>query len=213
MDWSRIEPWDDRDPGAQMTQYDGQLLAWEYRELAKQWLRIYTRMTRALIAEFGEEIVLDTFEKVWWDLQYEGGKTFRQEFDEDLRGAFQAMYDVWHNDATSLTRGVMDVELEGDRWHLLHLYCKQMEVALEMDSRRIGISQCMGDCAAVRGWSPKLVMGFHTAQLRGDSYCYQIREIVEDADPSEDEWSVEKSEKWGWRSVRRIEEQLQGRAK
>ena len=195
-----------------MMQYEGQALAWEYRETQKEWLRNYTRMTRALIAEVGEETVLDTFEKVWWDLQYEGGKTFRDEFDEDLGAAFANMYDEWHSGGTSLTRGVMDVELEGDRWHLLHLYCKQKEVALEMGSRRIGISQCMGDCAAVRGWSPNIVMHFDTAQLRGDSYCYQVREIVENADPLEDEWTVEKSEKWGWRSVRRIEEQLQAQS-
>jgi hypothetical protein len=75
-----------------------------------------------------------------------------------------------------------------------------------MDARKIIIGQCMGDCAAVRGWSPNLVMRFPNAQLRGDPYCYQIREVVQDADPEEDEWSVEKSEKYGWRSVKELEE-------
>jgi hypothetical protein len=211
MDWTEIEPWHDRDEQAQLQQFEGQALAWEYRELCKEWLRNYVRMVRALIAEFGEEEVLDTLEKVWWDLQYEGGKTWREEFDEDLQGAFETMFNRWHCGGSSLTRGVMDVELEGDRWHLLHLYCKQKEVALEMDSRRIGIGQCLGDVAAVRGWSPNIVMHFETAQLRGDSYCYQIREIVENADPSEDEWSIEKSEKWGWRSVKKVEDALEKR--
>jgi hypothetical protein len=211
MEWKDIQSWHDRDEEAQATQFEGQALAWEYRETCKEWLRNYTRMAKALVAAFGEEVVLDTLEKVWWDLQYEGGKTWREDFDKDLRGAFKDTYNRWHCGGTSLTRGVMDVELEGDRWHLLHLYCKQKEVALEMNSRRIGIGQCMGDCAAVRGWSPDIIMHFPTAQLRGDSYCYQVREIVEDADPIEDEWTKEKSEKYGWRSVKKVEDAIEAK--
>jgi hypothetical protein len=207
MDWAQIPPWHDKSVEDQRSEYGKQALAWEARELAKEWLRIYTRMAKALVAAFGEEVVLDTLEKVWWDLQYEGGQTFREDFDSDLAGMFQKMYARWHvTGAQSLTSGVYDVELEETRWHLLMLYCKQKEVALEMDSRKIGIGQCMGDCAAVRGWSSHLVMRFPNAQLRGDPYCYQIREIVEDADPSEDGWSREISEKYGWRSIKKLEE-------
>jgi len=207
MEWTNLQTWEDRSLDEQRAEYDKQALAWEAREGAKDWLRVYTRMTRALIEEFEEEVVLDTFEKVWWDLQYEGGKTFREDFDSDLPGMFQSMFARWHlTGAQSLTSGVYDVELEDERWHLLMLYCKQKEVALEMDARKIIIGQCMGDCAAVRGWSPHLVMRFPNAQLRGNPYCYQIREIVADADPDEDHWSVEKSRRYGWRSIKELEE-------
>ena len=205
--WNEIPAWHDMDPEVQQAEYEGQALAWEYRETCKVWLRHYTRMAKALVAAFGEEEVLDILEKVWWDLQYEGGKTWREDFDRDLRGAFKETFVRWHCGGLSLTTGQMAVELKDDRWHLLHLYCKQKEVALEMDSRKIGISQCMGDMAAVRGWSPNIVMRFPNAQLRGNSYCYQIRDIVEDADPSEDEWSKEKSEKYGWRSIKKLEDE------
>lgn len=207
MDWSKIEPWHDRPLESQKAEYENQALAYQAREAAKDWLRVYVPMTKALIEQFGEAVVLDTFEKVWWDLQYEGGKTFREDFDKDVPGMLGNMYAKWHvTGAQSLTSGVYDVALEDDRWHLLMLYCKQKEAALEMDARKIIIGQCMGDCGAVRGWSPNLLMSFPNAQLRGDPYCYQIREIVENVDPSEDEWSVEKSEKWGWRSIKKLEE-------
>jgi len=201
-----IVAWHDRDVLTQKDEYEKQALAWEFRELCKSWLRNYVHMARSLIASFGEEEVLDILEKVWWDLHYEGGRTWREDFEKDVRGAFQETYCRWHCGAPSLTRGVMDVKMEGDCWELLHLYCKQKEVALEMDARKIIIGQCMGDFASTRGWSPRIVMQFPNAQLRGDSFCFQIREIVDEADPSEDEWSREKSEKYGWRSIKKLEE-------
>lgn len=203
MDWTRIPPWHDRSTEAQRAEYGSQALAWEAREMAKEWLRIYVRMAKALVAEFGEEVVLDALEKVWWDLQYEGGRTLRSDWDGDPRRALAEMFDRWHvRGPQSLTSGVCDAVLEGDRWQVLQLYCKQKEVALELDAREIVISQCMGDCAAVRGWSPGLVMRFPNVQLRGDPYCFQIRELAEEAGSDEDHWSIEKSEQWGWRSIR-----------
>jgi len=202
-----ITAWHDKDVQTQKEEYEKQALAWEFRETCKVWLRNYTHMAKALVESFGEEEVLDILEKVWWDLHYEGGKTWREDFEKDLLGAFKETFVRWHCSAPSMTRGVQDVELQGGHWELLHLYCKQKEVALEMDSRKIGIGQCMGDFASTRGWSPNIVMRFPNAQLRGDSYCYQIRDIVEDADPSEDEWSKEKSEKYGWRSIKKLEQE------
>jgi hypothetical protein len=206
MNWSRIRPWNDRSEEAQRAEYSAQALAWEAREAAKEWLRIYVRMAKALVAEFGAEVVLDTLEKVWWDLQYEGGKSLRGDWDGDPHRTLATMFDRWHAQGPqSFTSGICDAVLEGDRWHVLQLYCKQKEVALELDAREIVISQCMGDCAAVRGWSPGLVMRFPNVQLRGDPYCYQIREVAAHDDPGDDQWSIEKSERWGWRSIQRLE--------
>jgi hypothetical protein len=201
-----IRPWHDKDLPTQNDEYEKQALAWQFRELCKDWLRNYVHMAKGLIRRFGEEEVLDILEQVWWDLHYEGGATWREDFEKDIRGAFRETYCRWHCGAPSLTRGVQDVKMEDDRWELLHLYCKQMEVALEMDARKIIIGQCMGDIASTRGWSPRITTQFPNAQLRGDSFCYQIREIVDEADPSEDEWSEDRSEKYGWRSIKKLEE-------
>jgi hypothetical protein len=117
------------------------------------------------------------------------------------------MFQRWHEGEQSLTSGVYDVELEEGRWHVLVLHCKQREVALELGARKIIISQCMSDLAAVRGWCPRVVMAFPNAQLRGDPYCYQIRELRDEAcDPGLDHWSRELSEAYGWRSIRKLEE-------
>jgi hypothetical protein len=115
------------------------------------------------------------------------------------------MYQLWHDGPQSPTSGAYDVELEGTRWHLLMLYCWHKDVALEMDERKIGMTFCIGDMAAVRGWCPRIEMRQPNHQFRGDSYCYQIRELVESSDAGLDHWSQELSEKYGWRSVDALE--------
>jgi hypothetical protein len=64
----------------------------------------------------------------------------------------------------------------------------------------------MTDFAAVRGWSPKIVMRQPKHLLRGDNHCHQIRYFSDD--PTEQwDYSRELSEKVGWRSVERLEGQ------
>jgi len=200
-----IPAWHEKDLRSQREEYEKQALAWEYRELCKEWLRMYTGLARVLADAFGEEDVLDILEKEWWDQQYEAGLQWRQEFDKDSQAAFEAMFHRWHDGPQSLTSGAYDVRLEGNRWHLLMLYCKHKEVALEMNTRKIGMTFCMSDMAAVRGWCPKLVMCQPNHQFRGDSFCYQIRDLVEEADPSLDSWSKELSQQYGWRSIKKLE--------
>jgi len=54
MEWTNLQTWEGRSLDEQRAEYDKQALAWEAREAAKDWLRVYTRMTRALIEEFEE---------------------------------------------------------------------------------------------------------------------------------------------------------------
>jgi hypothetical protein len=202
----QVIPWEEMDLETQRDEYERQALAWEYRELMKDWARNYTRLARALADSFGEEEVLDILEKSWWDLEYTAGSTWREDFEEDPYAAFDMLRDYMHDGPQSLTSGAVDLQREKGHWELLHQYCYHKEVALEMDERKIGISWCMADAAAVRGWSPRAVLDFANSQLRGDHYCYHIRRIVEDADPELDHWSRDKSEKIGWRSIKKLEE-------
>jgi hypothetical protein len=202
----KIRSWDEMDLVSQKDEFAKQALAYEFVQWLKQWLRNYVRMARALADAFDEDPVLDILEQTWWELQYEAGRTWRAEFDADPEAAFEAMYHRWHEGAQGLTGGVQDVTLEGTRWEILVPYCKHREVALEMGERKILISQCMSDMAAVRGWCPRVIMRFPNALLRGDPYCYQIRELVDQADPSLDHWTKELSEKCGWRSIARLED-------
>jgi len=206
---AQILKWEDRDRQTQEEDYERQLVASGIRELLKQWARTYTRLARALADSFGEEEVLDILEEVWWDQQYEAGRSWREEFDEDPQSGMEMMFRRWHDGAQGLTGGVYVVGMEEGRWDLIMLNCYHKDVALELDDiggREIGMGWCMSDMAATRGWCPRLVMRFPNMQLRGDPFCWQIRETVEDADPGLDRWSKELSERYGWRSIRKPRE-------
>ena len=192
---------------AQKKEFEKLALVQQYLDLANQWQRTYCHLIRALADAFGEEEVLDIVEKTWWEQAYEVGLTWRDRFAEDPQKAMRDKAESWHNNALWARICCCDVPvLESDRWELVALKCYR-ELFNEMNEPKIGISWCMTDLAAVRGWSPNIVMEQPKHLLRGDNHCHQIRVIVADgdADPELDKWSAEKSEKHGWRSVRRLE--------
>lgn len=201
------DSWQSRDPKEQKELLDLQLLGLEAEHLITEWAAIYCRLARALADAFDEEQVLDILEETWWNLQYEGGLTFREDFEKDPREALQSMARRWHcKSCQNYSSAIYDEPIvQEDRWDLFVHRCYH-EVFVEMDERKIGVSWCMSDVAAVRGWSPKVVMTFPNVLLRGSNFCHQIREIVQDADPSHDHWSREKSELYGWRSIKKAEE-------
>jgi hypothetical protein len=96
----KISPWEDRSLTEQKDEFENQLLAAKIRELLMQWARTYTHLAHDLVAEFGEESVLDSLEQTWWNLQCEGGSTLRDEFKKDPRPALENMYTAWHNENT-----------------------------------------------------------------------------------------------------------------
>ncbi|MCJ7624884.1 MAG: L-2-amino-thiazoline-4-carboxylic acid hydrolase, partial [Anaerolineaceae bacterium] len=199
--------WHNKSIDIQKDEYEKQLLAYEFVDVIKQWIKNYAHLARSLADEFVEEEVLDILEKTWWDLQYEGGRTFREDFDKDPQKAMESMAEQWHNAPfQGLGAGTYDEPMmQENQWDLICLQCYH-QVFVEMNERKIGISWCMSDLAAVRGWSSKMVMRFPNVLLRGAPYCHQIRKIVDEADPDEDIWTKEKSEKYGWRSIKELEE-------
>jgi len=206
----KTTPWQDRSPAEQKQEFENQALVLQIREQLMQWARTYTRLAHALVEEFGEEEVLDTLEQTWWNLQFEGGLTFREDFEKDPRAGLEEMYSLWHTGPTQDVTGiVMDVDFQVDRWEILAFRCYHQQVALDLEAiggRKIGISWCMSDMAAPRGWCSKVVMRFPNMQLRGDPFCRQIRQLEEDADSYLDRWSRELSEQYGWRSIKNLEE-------
>lgn len=198
--------WDQRDLATQKSEYDKQLLAWRFREAKGQWARNYARLARAMADTFGEEEVLDLLEQTWWDLEFEGGSTWREESLKAPVETLELAYHLQHDGSQSLTTGPQDVRFIEERWELIHYFCYLKEVFMSLNERKIGISWCMGDAAAVRGLHPNLVLDFVNSQLRGDPFCYHVRRFVENPDPSWDHWSRELSEKIGWRSIKKLEE-------
>lgn len=206
----KISKWEERDLDTRKDDYERQIKAVEIRDGYMEWARNYTKMASALVSEFGEETVLDTLEETWWNLQYEAGKTWREDFDADVEDEFKKTYNRWHNENDpSNNLATYIIEINGNRWDLMAFDCYHQAVALELDAiggRKIGLSWCMGDIAAVRGWSKNTVMDFPVMALRGDNYCWQCRQIVDDPTGYSDKWTKEQSEKYGWRSIKKLEE-------
>jgi len=191
---------------AQKKEFEKQPLIEKYVSLAEKREIVYARLVRAMADAFGEEEVLDIVEKTGWDFGYQAGKTWREKFDKDPQAALHEKAHSWHDDPLFFSRlCACDVRLlEGNRWELVAVKCYR-EVFRRINEPRIGLTRCITDFAAVRGWSPTVIMRQPNHMLRGDNYCYQIREIV--GDPSlQWDYSRETSEKVGWRSIKKLEE-------
>ncbi len=190
----------------QKEEYEKQPLIEEYCQLFTRFEENYGRVVRALADAFGEELVLDTVERAGWEMGVEAGLTLRQEFDADIVGAFRAKARSWHDDPTFFCRLVAcDVAvLEDKRWELVAVKCAR-EVFRKMGDPKVGLTRCITDLGAVRGWSPRITMRQPRHMCRGDNYCYQIREIVDDPSLQWD-YSRQTSEQVGWRSIKALEE-------
>lgn len=205
----QIKKWEDRDQKTRKEDYEGLLKANEIRKGYMEWARIYTKIAGALISKFGEEIVLDTLEETWWNLQYEAGKTWREDFDKNPGEALKMISNSWCKGCYDTTGAIYIAEISDGCWDVLVFNCYHQVVALELDSiggRKIGIGWCMADIGAVRGWCNNTVMDFPIMALRGDGYCWQSRRVVDDPAGYPDKWTKEISEKCGWRSIKELED-------
>lgn len=192
----------------QRQEFAKQALAQELVSVMREWARVYGRLARDLADAFGEAEVLDILEQVWWDLQYEGGATWREEFERDPEAALAAMELRWRHGPNSLSAyfgTIAHPVRDARRWELVTYSCYH-DIFRELGERKLGLSWCMSDLAAVRGWSSRVVMDFPHVLLRGAAFCHQIRRIVEEADPALDHWSRQLSEQYGWRSAQKLEE-------
>ena len=190
----------------QKEEFEKQPLVEEYVQLATEREVVYARLVRAMADAFSEEDVLDIVEKVGWDFGVEAGKTWREKFEDDPEAALHEKAHSWFEDPLFFSRlCCCDIRvLEGKRWELVAVKCYR-EIFRKINEPKIALTRCITDFAAVTGWSPRVTMRQPNHLCRGDNFCYQIREIVDDP---ELQWSYsrETSEKVGWRSVKRLEE-------
>jgi hypothetical protein len=166
--------WQQLDIQTQKEEYEKQALVQKQMGIMREWAKVYAELARALADTFGEDEVLDILEQVWWQMQYEAGKTWREEFDQDPEAAFVAMEKRWRhqdNAVGSYFGTIFHPTHDEKRWDLVTYGCYH-DIFRELGERKIGISWCMSDLAAVRGWSPKVVMDFPHVILRGASYCH-----------------------------------------
>lgn len=191
---------------AQKAELEKQPLVELYVQLATQREIVYTHLVRALADAFGEDDVLDIVEEVGWNFGVEAGKTWAEKFEADASAAMREKADSWFGDPLFFSRlCCCDLRLLTDtRWELVAVKCYR-EIFRQVNEPKIGLTRCITDFAAVTGWSPKVIMRQPNHLCRGDNFCYQIREIVDDP-TLQWQYSKETSEKVGWRSIKKLEE-------
>ena len=197
---------EDMDLKAQKEELEKQPLVEEYVQLATRREVVYARLVRAMADAFGEEDVLDIVEEVGWNFGVEVGRAWREKFDADPQTAMHEKAHSWFEDPLFFSRLCCcdNRILEKNRWELVAVKCYR-EVFRKIDEPKIAMTRCITDFAAVTGWSPTVIMRQPNHMCRGDNYCYQIREIVDDPGL---QWQYSKatSEKVGWRSIKKLEE-------
>jgi hypothetical protein len=201
-----MEHGEEMDLKAQKEEFEKQPLVEEYVQLATEREIVYARLVRAMADAFGEADVLDAVEEVGWNFGVEVGKTWREKFDADPQAAMHEKAHTWFEDPLFFSRLCCcdNRVLEDSRWELVAVKCYR-EVFRKINEPKIAMTRCITDLAAVTGWSPNVTMRQPRHMCRGDNYCYQIREIVDD--PSlQYQYSTETSEKVGWRSIEKLEE-------
>ena len=191
---------------AQKEELEKQPLVEEYVQLATEREVVYAQLVRAMADAFGEEEVLGLVEEVGWNFGAETGATWRDKFDADPQTALREKADSWFEDPLFFSRlCCCDNRVQEDnRWELVAVKCYR-EVFRRINEPKIGLTRCITDLAAVTGWSPTVTMRQPRHMFRGDNFCYQIREIVEDP-TLQWQYSRETSEKVGWRSIKKLEE-------
>lgn len=191
----------------QKGEFEKLTLIQKYDELWKIYLRTYCLLVRAFADAFGEEEVLDIIEKTMWDITEERErKAWREKFDKNPQAALEEKAHSWHDDPIWSRVCICDVPVLGNgRWELKCFRCEGIEVFRKMDEPKIGMTVCISDFGAVCGWSPRVIMRQPKHMLRGDAYCHQIRQIVDDP-KLQWKYSRETSEKVGWRSIKKLEE-------
>ncbi len=196
-----------RDLEKQKEEFEKLTLIQEYDDLWKNYLRTYCLLVRAFADAFGEEEVLDIIEKTMWKITKEGErKAWREKFDKNPEAALEEKARSWHDDSLWARFCICDVPLlENGHWELKCFRCEGIEVFRKMNEPKIGMTVCISDFGAVCGWSPRVVMRQPKHMLRGDAYCHQIRQIVDDP-KLQWKYSRKTSEKVGWRSIKKLEE-------
>lgn len=206
----RIVPWRERTVEEQRSECESQILVTYVRAARAEWVKTYTYLAYDLAQEFGEEEVLDILEETMWDMHYDSGLTWREEFQNDTQKAIDGIYEMWAGGCKGCTDSVKITEKEPGRWDLVIFNCLQRDVALELEriaGRKIVIALCMGDMAAAMGWASDLRLDIANVQVRGDSFCYQIYKAMgSEADDFYKNYSKELSEEYGWRSIKKLEE-------
>jgi cyclopropane fatty-acyl-phospholipid synthase-like methyltransferase len=98
----RIIPWCDRTIEEQRSECESQVLVTYVREARADWVRTYTYLAHDLAVEFGEEEVLDILEESMWNMHYDAGLTWREEFDNNAQKAIDGISERWAGGARNV---------------------------------------------------------------------------------------------------------------
>lgn len=173
-------------------------LLYEIDRLEAESAVIFTRLMRAYIKAFGDE-VLDIAERMRWETGVAMGRSMSSDFEPDPAAGLQKHFtEAWTKNAAWSRTCICEYPVtEWGRFEIRALRCIYGETFHKLKAEKIGLAYCAIDVGIAEGCHPRMHMYFKQCMHRGDPTCYQVREIL----PEPQELRL-RSEEYGWRSMK-----------
>lgn len=172
----------------------------EIDKLEAKSATIFAKLVGAFIEAFGEE-VLDIAERMRWETGVRIGQSMAKDFEVDpAAGLDKHFTQAWSKAAAWSRYCICEYPVvEWGRFEIRALRCVYGDTFHRLKAEKIGLAYCAIDVGICEGASPRMHMYFKACMHKGDPYCYQVREVLED--PQELRL---RSEEYGWRSLRNL---------
>ena len=177
----------------------------EWDKAAQHRAIVYAKLIRKMVDAFGED-VLDVAENVRRDCgKYCGELSVdiaenERIYDKSPAELIRQMDKMWQGlDGQWARTCICDFNAVPEkRLHELRcLRCTYTEAFREAKEEKIGITWCCWDMGFTSTFHPLFCQYMPLHMLKGDGFCYQIRELAKT--PEEQQW-LNSTEHTGWRS-------------
>ena len=184
---------------------DSYKAAMRWDETAQFRARIYAKLLRKMVDEFGED-VLDIAENVRRENgRYSGDlivdiATNEKLYEEDPSLLISMMHEVFENHPCDWSRTCIchyTPVPELRRHELRSVRCTYAEAFKSVNEEKIGITWCCQDMGFTSAFHPLFCQYMPAHMLKGDAFCYQIRMLAESIEEQQRLSSIENT---GWRN-------------
>ena len=179
--------------------------AMEWDDAAQLRAKVYARLMRAMVDEFGQEVldIAENFRResgqYCGDLQVDIAANERK-YEQDPAILIREMDEMWHSLSADWGRTcICNFRASPDkrRHELYCVRCTYAEAFRSAGEEQIGITWCCWDMGYTAAFHPLFCQYMPMHMLKGDAVCYQIRRL---ADTPEQQARLNSIEHTGWRS-------------
>jgi len=173
----------------------------EIDRLEAEAATIFAKLMQAYVEAFGEG-VLDIAERMRWETGVRMGRNMAKHFEADpAEGLNKCFTEAWANSPAWSRYCICEYPLaERGCFEVRAIRCVYGDTFHKLKAEKIGLAYCAIDVGIAEGCHPRMHMYFRACLHKGDPFCHQVREILDE--PQELRL---RSEEYGWRSVKNLE--------